>query len=59
MIRIGIQPKMLDPDPNQFTTDRKHWEKSSLSYFSSFSTVEKEWELLTLQFSKSKEKMIE
>jgi hypothetical protein len=24
-IRIGIQPKMLDPDPYQMNTDRKHY----------------------------------
>ncbi len=24
-IRIGIQPKMLDPEPYQMTTDLKHW----------------------------------
>jgi hypothetical protein len=24
-IRIGIQPKMLDPDPCQMKTDQKHW----------------------------------
>jgi hypothetical protein len=24
-IRIGIQPKMLDPDPYQMNTDPKHW----------------------------------
>ncbi len=24
-IRIGIQPKMLDPDPDQLNTDPKHW----------------------------------
>jgi hypothetical protein len=26
-IRIGIQPKMLDPDPYQMNTDPKHWFK--------------------------------
>jgi len=24
-IRIGIQPKMLDPDPYQMNTDPKQW----------------------------------
>ncbi len=24
-IRVGIQPKMLDPKPYQMTTDLKHW----------------------------------
>jgi hypothetical protein len=24
-IRIGFQPKMLDPDPDQMNTDPKHW----------------------------------
>ncbi len=24
-IRISIQPKMLDPDPNQINTDPEHW----------------------------------
>jgi hypothetical protein len=25
MIRISIQPKMLDPDPYQMNTGPKHW----------------------------------
>jgi hypothetical protein len=49
---------MLDPDPYQMNTDPKHRKKSSLSYFLSFNTVDKQW-VLKLQFSKNKDKFNE
>ena len=30
-IRIGILPKMLDPDPYQMNTDPKHWNALSIA----------------------------
>jgi hypothetical protein len=30
-IRIGIQPKMLDPDPDQMNTDPKQWNALSIA----------------------------
>ncbi len=31
-IRIGIQPKLLDPDPDQNNTDPKHWQTEASMY---------------------------
>jgi hypothetical protein len=35
-IRLGIQPQMLDPDPDQMNTDPKHWLSDVFCYQSPY-----------------------